>query len=496
MTGTYDPILVTLSYVIATIASFVALDLANRVSSARNPSAYYWLSGGAIAMGCGIWSMHFIGMLAFRLPIQMAYDPWKTAASALIAVVVSGLALLVISRKTLTWRRLTVAGTVMGLGIAAMHYTGMAALMIDPGIDYTLLLFTASIIIAIAAAWAALWIAFQLRFDTDSDAVWKKLGSACVMGAAIAGMHYTGMAAATFASGTICTAPSEALNNNWLATVVAACSTLLLAATMLISIIDARLARHLRTVNLRLAESRAAAEASSRAKTDFLAQMSHELRTPLNAIIGFSQLIRDQMMGPIGGTYAVYAGDIHDSGQHLLNIINNILDFTKAEAGHLKLQEMPIDVREIIDRCMKVVAPQLEKNRITATIDVAADLPRLNADDLKLRQILINLLSNAAKFTPDGGRIAVKAVLEEDGALVLSIADTGIGMSPDQIPRAFEAFSQIDSSLSRKFEGTGLGLPLAKRLVELHGGSLTIESVRDSGTTVQIVFPRARIVGR
>lgn len=493
MTGSYNFPLVALSYVIAMVASYVALDLAGRVTAAQGKASYYWLAGGAVAMGTGIWSMHFVGMLAFHLPIPIAYDPSITVVSMLIAILVSGLALFTVSRNTLTWVPLALAGTIMGFGIATMHYTGMTAMLIAPGIIYDPVLLVASIVIAIAASCVALWIAFQLRSETVVYALWKKLGSALVMGAAIVGMHYTGMAAAIFAPNAICTAPLEQVDNVWLALVIAAFAGLFLAATMLISVIDARLARHLGQTNRRLEEARFAAESASRAKSEFLAQMSHEFRTPLNAILGFSEMIRDQLMGPNSGAYVEYAANIHDAGRHLLGIISNILDLTKVEAGHLEMQEEIVDVFEVISKSIAVIRPLAEKGGLSVSADLPERLPNLIADSAKLRQILINLLSNAVKFTPDGGSIAVKSDIKSDGTFVLSVSDTGIGMSAEQIPVALEPFGQIDSSLSRKHGGTGLGLPLSKRLVLQHGGTFEIKSALNEGTTIQISFPSARV---
>ena len=256
MIGTYSPVLIALSYVVATVASHVALDFAGRVTAARGRTAAYWLVGGAVAMGIGIWSMHFIGMLAFHLPISMVYDRGITLASMLIAVIVSGFALFTVSRHTLTWQRLIIAGIAMGFGIAAMHYTGMAAMEIGPGIIYDPLLVTASVIIAIAASCAALWLAFQLRSESVSHIVWKKLGSAAIMGAAIVGMHYTGMAAAHFAAGTICTAPLSPIADDgvWLAAGIGAFAILLLTTMMLISVVDTRHVRQLEAAYTTISE--------------------------------------------------------------------------------------------------------------------------------------------------------------------------------------------------------------------------------------------------
>ncbi len=243
MVGTYDLWLVLLSIVVAVIASYVALDLASRVAASQgSKAARYWLNGGAISMGTGIWSMHFIGMLAFRLPIPMSYDVPLTLLSLLIAVIVSGFALHTVSHGTLSMRRLLGAGLLMGIGIASMHYTGMAAMEVWPPIRYEPLLFVLSIVIAVAAAVAALWIAFQLRSETISSAFWTKAGSALVMGAAISGMHYTAMAAANFAPNSVCLVSPQDINNVWLASTIGGFTFMFLTITLLISLFDARLA--------------------------------------------------------------------------------------------------------------------------------------------------------------------------------------------------------------------------------------------------------------
>ena len=242
MSGSYDPGLVVLSIIVAIIASYVALDLASRVSASRHSkAAKYWLLGGAVSMGVGIWSMHFIGMLAFSLPMPVSYDIPITLISLVIAMVVSGFALFTVSSDYYAIRRLVLAGCLMGIGIAAMHYTGMTAMRVEPPIRYGPLLFGTSIVIAIVASTVALWIAFKLRTETILSAFWRKAGSALIMGIAISGMHYVGMAAAHFAAHT--TAHSaHGLHNAWLAAAIGAFTFLLLATTLIVSVIDARLA--------------------------------------------------------------------------------------------------------------------------------------------------------------------------------------------------------------------------------------------------------------
>jgi NO-binding membrane sensor protein with MHYT domain len=218
MVATYDGWIVVLSIVVAIFASYVALDLASRIAASRGRrAARYWLAGGALSMGTGIWSMHFIGMLALHLPISMSYDVSITFLSLLIAILASGFALTLMNSATLSKRSLLGCGVLMGIAIASMHYTGMAAMQMQPRIRYDPFLFSLSVLIAIAASVAALWIAFELRAETMLSAFWRKIGSALVMGAAIAGMHYTGMAAAIFAPNSICTVSPQNINNLWLA---------------------------------------------------------------------------------------------------------------------------------------------------------------------------------------------------------------------------------------------------------------------------------------
>ncbi|RNF86316.1 bifunctional diguanylate cyclase/phosphodiesterase [Montanilutibacter psychrotolerans] len=240
MDGTYDSWLVLLSMVAAIMASYVALDLASRVTASAGRAARFWLIGGAVSMGIGIWSMHFIGMLAFRLPIPMSYNGPITALSLLIAMVVSGFALYTVSRESLGIGRLLVGGVLMGIGIAAMHYTGMAAMEMKPPVTYDPLLFVLSIVIAMVASWAALWIAFRLRGETLRSGFWRKGGSALLMGAAICGMHYTGMAAAIFSPFCTTTVGAPTIPTFWMAVTIAAFTFMLLATTLMVSMEDAR----------------------------------------------------------------------------------------------------------------------------------------------------------------------------------------------------------------------------------------------------------------
>jgi two-component system cell cycle sensor histidine kinase PleC len=236
------------------------------------------------------------------------------------------------------------------------------------------------------------------------------------------------------------------------------------------------------------------AESANRAKSEFLANMSHELRTPLNAIIGFSELMSQQLLGPIGvPRYLEYAADIHQCGTHLLTIINNILDLSKIEAGKFELDDDLCDVAAVLGKVLRMGHDLIAANALRLMQQIAPDLPPLRADERRLTQVVINLLSNAVKFTPRDGVVTVSARLAADGDLLVAVADTGIGIAPEDIPTALAAFGQIESSLSRGLAGTGLGLPLARQLTELHGGQLEIASKVGAGTTVTIRLPVTRL---
>ena len=243
-----------------------------------------------------------------------------------------------------------------------------------------------------------------------------------------------------------------------------------------------------------LIETKNEAEMANRSKSEFLANMSHELRTPLNAIIGFSQVIRDQLFGTDQKRYIDYARDIHDSGQLLLELINDILDVSKLEAGKHQLYEEELSLAEVVEVCLNIVKPRAAEGAVKLYADGLDVLPRVWAEERAMKQILLNLLSNAVKFTPRNGQVAIEGRMTKAGEVAVSVIDTGIGIAADVLPHLFAPFRQGDNSISRRFGGSGLGLAITRRLIDLHGGRIEIESEPGLGTNVTIYLPAARIL--
>jgi diguanylate cyclase len=500
--GAFQTPLVLLSIAVAIFAGYTALRLAERVGRMSGSSVYAWTAGGALAMGSGIWSMHFIGMLAFRLPIAVGYDVPLTLLSLLLPILGSGMALWRVSRPNVDWKGLARSGILMGLGINAMHYTGMAALRMDPPIQYEPRLFTLSVLIAVVASVSALWVGFQLRHNFPR--AWlARLCAAAMLGCAISGMHYTGMAAAKFPLGSVCQAASRGVSQDGLAMLVLVATLGILTVALLASVYDARLESHSRLLAAseatakergamleRERKARSQAESLSAMKDEFLATLSHELRTPLSAILGWAVMLRRGVRDE--ATLQRGLETIERNARAQASLIEDLLDMSRIIAGKVRLDVQELNPASFIEAAVATVHPAAMAKNIELDTALDAAAGPILADPSRLQQVMWNLLSNAVKFTPPNGRVRV--TLEQlQAQVVIKIADSGIGIPAQFLPHVFDRFRQADSSTTRRHGGLGLGLSIARQLVEMHGGSIEVASCGEgAGATFTMRFPQRR----
>ena len=479
--GRQEWVLVALACAIGFAGSLLALSLASRRSD-QGPYQVAWIFAGALALGCGAWAAQLLVLLALQPAAALSLNFAAVFLPTVLSVGGCGFAFYSAGRTLHPALRGTVIGASIAMAnIAAASFAGY------PFADGPVLVSTMSLGVALSAMSLVLVPANASRHRT--------LAGAAFLTAAICTIHLGGAAALG------ATAPSVAsgvFGGMWMA-VGMTTSVLVMATVAIIADISA----HYRFLIARteeegqrntkmLTEALNEADRSNASQSQFLATMSHELRTPLNAIIGFSEIMENEVFGPLGNErYREYAGDVHRSGAHLLGLINDILDLAKYDAGKLELREDMVDLSAIVAETLALVTVQADKAGVQIHNTIGDEPVWATADAKRMKQVLLNLLSNAVKFTPAAGEITVSSARGPQG-LSLCVADTGIGMSPEQIPKAMERFGQIDSTLGRKYEGTGLGLPLVKSLMELHGGSLHIASKLHAGTTVTATLPTSR----
>ncbi len=500
LVGYYEAPLVLLSVLVAILASYTALRLAERVRNSH-VTAGRWVAGGAFAMGTGIWGMHFVGMLAFRLPMPLGYDLGITLLSWLLPIPVSAIALWQLGQARLSPAQLARCGILLGLGINAMHYVGMAAMRMDPSIVYAPWLVAASVAIAIAAATAALWIGFRLRASASPRVLLYRCSAAVVMGFAIVGMHYTGMAAANFRVDSVCRAAGGQFTLTQLAALVVLATGAVLTITLLTSMYDARLearssvlAISVQTATERqelLERERALrleAERLSALKDEFLATLSHELRTPLNAVLGWAHVLRSRHDEDL---VAKGVEIIERNARLQARLIDDLLDMSRIVSGHIRLEPEMIEPWTVVEAALEAVRPAAFSKHIELVADLDRHCGRVWADPNRLQQVMWNLLTNATKFTPAGGKVSVSLYCEH-GQVIVRVQDSGIGISADFLPHVFERFRQADASTTRTQGGLGLGLAICRQLVELHGGTVEASSEGlGKGTTLTIRVPLA-----
>jgi signal transduction histidine kinase len=502
----HDLRLVILAAGLCVLACATALTMTTRARAAdEQRTRLLWLGGAGAVAGSGIWATHFVAMLAYSTDMPIAFHPGLTVLSVAIAMGLCGLGFAI----ALTAGG-AVGGAIAGFAIVAMHYTGMAAVHLPARAVWDTSYVAASILIGVSLTGLALHFALRGRVRRD-----YALGAG-LFTLAIVGMHFTAMAAVRYIPESGHKVSGMAMDPFALAIVVAASAAFIVGQGLIVALVDRYLSRRAQGESLRMRDHIAELETTQKAlkkagndltvalgvaaeashtKSNFLASMSHELRTPLNAIIGFSDTMMMEVFGPMSERYKSYAADIHHSGEHLLALINDVLDLSRLDAGHADLREEEFDPAELIAESLRMIVGQAAKAQIGLSTHIAPDLPWLKADKRRIKQILINLVSNALKFTPAGGQVQVSAQMVPAG-LAVSVADSGIGIAPEDLPKVMERFGMVDSSLSRKHEGTGLGLPLSKQLAELHGGTLALESAVNVGTTATVTLPRERLVGQ
>jgi NO-binding membrane sensor protein with MHYT domain len=477
VTGTYDPYLVALSILVAVFASYTALDLGGRVAAARGLARRVWLVAAAITMGGGIWSMHFVAMLAFIMPTPMSYDIGLTTLSLVVAMFVTGGGFYVISRHSGSLLRLVLSGIFMGLGIAAMHYTGMAAMREHVDLSYDRIFVALSLIIAIGASTAALWLAFR---TTDLG---QKLIAAVVMGLAISGMHYTAMGGTTFAAhGPVPEVHGYAsLDQTNLALAVAGTTFVILASALIASLSEQKRAEEA------LREAQADLAHVTRVTTlgEIAASIAHEVNQPLAAVVANAEACLrwlDRGTPDLDAARRSVEWIIDDA-----NRASEVIRRVRALANKSDVEKAPLDINDVVKEVIALVQGELVSHRVSLRMEFANALPVVPADRVELQQVVINLVMNgieAMQSVTDRPReLLIRSLQDETQQVLVSVTDCGVGISAENADRLFNAF------FTTKTNGMGMGLSICRSIIEAHGGRLWASANLPHGATFQFTLP-------
>lgn len=486
MTGSYDPLRVALSALIGVSASYAALDLAGRVSAAGGWRRWAWLTGGATAMGIGIWSTHFTAMLAFRLPVPQSYN-WPTVLLALlVGILSSGFALFVASRKKMGPVQALTGSVFMGVGIAALHYIGMAAMRLAAVMRFQLSIVVLAVVFAIAFSLAALLLAFDLREATRGTPS-RKIASSLVMAAAISAMHYTGMASASFTSSALPPDLSRSVTIDSLGTLgIGAVTLVALGLAILISAVDRRF--FAQQLQLALAESKVVLDNSVRTATmdELTVSIAHEINQPLAAVVtDVSASLRYLAQEP---------PDLEEARSALVVAIreaNRASDVIGRIRALLRRTPPPmrrLDMSEVIYEVLALAREELKGHGIAVTTELATDTPPVLGDRIQLQQLLLNLIRNCidamSAITDRPRKLVIRSALHKDGVLI-QVQDSGKGVNPEQADRVFEPF------FTTKTHGIGMGLAISRSIVEAHGGRLWATPASPYGAIFQFTLQEA-----
>jgi len=482
--SSYDELQVALSVVIAVAGSYAALDLAGRVTATRGRVRSVWLTGGAIAMGIGIWAMHYVGMLAFHLPVPVSYH-WPTVLLSLSAgILCSAFALTLVSRQRMGVRYALVGSVVMGSGIAAVHYIGMAAMRLSAACRFDLFIVTLSVVLAIGFSLAALWLAFYFR-DEPKGMVWRKLGSAGLIGSAICAMHYTGMAAATFV-------PSfppnltHSVSVSSVGTVAIGVVTLILLG---LAILTSSVGRQFdaRRLECALAEARVKLDQMTRVATvgEMAASIAHEINQPLAAVAtdGSASLRWLAMTPPNLDEARRAVTRVVQQANRASEVITRIRALLTKASPDMR----SVDANEIIREVLAFTRNDLQKADVTVKTQLAADASPVVGDRIQLQQAVLNLIKNAIdaiSTSRNRPRELIVRSSKADGNVLIQVEDSGGGLNPEQAERIFEPF------FTTKPENLGMGLSISRSIIEAHGGRLWVNSSASRGAVFQFTLPK------